>query len=571
MRFAIPGAALAAAMLAACGENGDYAEPFEGSVNLELQAHTEEFRPEVIEVTEGVHVAVGFALANSILIEGEDGVIIVDTTESGEAAEEVLAEFRRITGKPVKAVIYTHNHADHIFGARVFTGGDPSIPVYAHETTERHIDRFVNLLNGAISVRSARMFGTWLPPGGVENAGIGPFLRFDNANMALVRPTHTFSDRLEVEIAGVKLVLVHAPGETDDQLFVWLPEKRVLLPADNFYRAFPNLYTIRGTPYRDVREWVASLDRMRALEPEFLVPSHSRPLSGREKVTEALTHYRDAIQFVHDQTVRAMNKGMTPDEAVAFVKLPDHLANYPWLRPFYGRVAWSVRNIFNGYLGWFSGDAVDLNPLPPKERARRYARAFKAAAPLEQQARAALDDGDYQWAAELATHMTHAGDRTAGRRLKAEAFTAMAERTVNANGRNYYLSQAGELRGDFKITQQPRAVIPDSFIDDLPVGNIMSVMPVRLKAEETLDMEKTAVFRFPDVGEAYTIHIRRGVAEFSEGAADGAGIAITADSTVWKDIVFRKRTFQAAVASGDVKLEGGTLAAVNFLQLFEQG
>lgn len=560
-----------AALGAGCGESGGPAEPFDGSVNLELQAHTEEFGPEVIKVTEGVHVAVGFALANSIMIEGEDGVIIVDTTESGEAAEEILTEFRRITGKPVKAVIYTHNHADHIFGARVFTGGDPDVPVYAHETTERHIDRFVNLLNGAIALRSARMFGTWLPPENMENAGIGPLLRFENAHMDLVRPTRTLRDRLDLEIAGVKLTLVHAPGETDDQLFVWLPEKRVLLPADNFYRAFPNLYTIRGTPYRDVRQWVASLDSMRALEPEHLVPSHTRPVSGREKVTEVLTYYRDAIQFVHDQTVRAVNKGMTPDEAVDFVKLPDHLANYPWLRPYYGRVSWSVRNIFNGYLGWYSGDAAELNPLSPQERARLYAEAFEAGVPLEKQARAALNKGEYQWAAELATHLIHAGRKAKGRRLKAEALAALAERTVNANGRHYYLSQAAELRGDFKIAPQDRSVIPDSFIDELPIGNIMSVMPVRLKAEETLDMEKTAVFRFPDVEEAYTIRIRRGVAEFMAGAAEGADIVITTPSLVWKDIVFRKQTFPAAVASGDVKLEGGALAAVNFLQLFEQG
>ena len=113
----------------------------------------------------------------------------------------------------------------------------------------------------------------------------------------------------------MKLELVHAPGETNDQLFVWLPEKRVLLPGDNFYRAFPNLDTIRGTLYRDVLQWVESLDRMRERRPEHLVPSHTRPLSGADAIHAALTDYRDAIQFVHDQTIRGINRGHERDRS----------------------------------------------------------------------------------------------------------------------------------------------------------------------------------------------------------------------------------------------------------------
>lgn len=557
--------------LAACGEGSDEPAPFEGSVSLELQAHTEEFTPEIIRVTEGVYVAVGFALANSILIEGKDGVIVVDTTESARAAEEILTEFRRLTGKPVKAVIYTHNHADHVFGARVFTGGRDSVPVYAHESTEDHVDRFMTLPGGAARQRGRRMFGTQLPSGAVENNGIGPFLRFDSAHLAYVRPTKTVRDRLELTIAGVRLELVHAPGESEDQIFIWLPDKKVLLPGDNFYRAFPNLYSLRGTSWRDARKWVASLDKMRALKPEFLVPSHTRPLGGAEKVMEALTNYRDAIQFVHDQTVRAMNKGLTPDEAVAFVKLPDHLANYPWLRPYYGHVEWSVRAIFNFYVGWFSGDAAELEPLPPDERARRYKKALEMGAPLETQAEAALDDGEYQWAAELATHMIRAGNEREGRRIKAEALRALGERTVNANGRNYYLSQAAELDGDLTETAPDSAAVPDAFIAGVPIGDVMAVLPVRLKAELALSLERTAEFRFPDLGEAYTVRIRRGVAELTPGKTEKPDLVISMLSDVWKDIMFRKVTFEKAVTGGEAEIEGGKGAAMEFIRLFEEG
>jgi alkyl sulfatase BDS1-like metallo-beta-lactamase superfamily hydrolase len=327
-------------LLTACGERQEERaeERFSGSVHPELQAHTAEFRQEVIKVTDGVFVAVGFGLANSILIEGDDGVIIVDTMESRSEAEAVKAAFAEITDKPIRGVILTHNHTDHIYGGSVFTGNDPSVEVWAHASTEYYIDRIVSMISSAISLRSMRMFGQFLTDAEVENAGIGPKLAFKTEEMALARPTHTFEESTDIEIAGVKLTLVHAPGETPDQLFVWLPEKRVLLPGDNFYRAFPNLYTIRGTAYRDVLDWVEALDKMRSHRPTYLVPSHTRPLEGEDYIYEHLTAYRDAIQFVHDQTIRTMNKGMTPDQAVGFVKLPPHLAENEFLRPFYGTV-----------------------------------------------------------------------------------------------------------------------------------------------------------------------------------------------------------------------------------------
>ena len=326
-----------------------------------LEAHTSEFEKGVIEVTDGVHVAIGFGLANSILIEGDDGVIIVDTMESPAAAEAVKAEFDKITAKPVRAIIYTHNHYDHVYGARVFAGDD-NPDVYAHETFMPLVGQRSNVLQPAIFARSARQFGIPLPPSAFPNAGIGTRLVLSGGALAnFMPPDKTFSDEHNFEVAGVKIKLVHAVGETDDQIYVWLPDKRTLLPADNFYKAFPNLYAIRGTPYRDVREWAASLDKMLAEKPEHLVPSHTRPISGADRVEETLTDYRDAIQSVFDQTIDGMNEGLTPDQLVETVKLPAPLAEKPYLQEYYGTVAWSVRSIFTGYLGWFDGNATNLS------------------------------------------------------------------------------------------------------------------------------------------------------------------------------------------------------------------
>jgi alkyl sulfatase BDS1-like metallo-beta-lactamase superfamily hydrolase len=574
-RLAAPPLALAVLAAAWLGCERGRAPDAPPSAPPSLAEHSREFERAVIEVTDGVHVAVGFGLANSILVEGSDGVVVVDTMESVEAARAVQSEFARITSKPVRAIVYTHNHTDHVFGARAFAT-DPASPppVYAHETTSHYIDRVVNVIRPAIYTRSMRMFGNYLPPGGVVNAGIGPFLATGHGGgtLGLLRPSHTFAERLELEIAGVRLELVHAPGETDDQIFVWLPDERVLLPGDNFYRSFPNLYTIRGTPHRDLLQWVASLDAMRDRRPEHLVPSHTRPLSGADRIQDVLTDYRDAIQFVHDQTVRGMNRGLTPDELVETVRLPDHLAASPFLQEFYGTVEWSVRSVFTGYLGWFGGDAARLSPLAPDVRARRMAELAETSAPLLEHARRALEAGDAQWAAELASHAVRAGpDEAEATRVAAAALRALGEAQRSANVRHYLLTQALELEGAVEIREADPSTLPRELIESFPIAGFLRSMSVNLDPERSADVDRVVGFRFPDTGEEFTLHVRRGVAEVRPRFPREPEISVRVDTRVWKEILVGVRSPAVAFASGDVEVEGSTLDLVALLRLFAPG
>ncbi len=413
-----------------------------------LAAHSSEFARDVIKVTDGVYVAIGFALANSIMIEGDDGIIIVDTTENAKAAQEVLAEFRKITAKPVKAIIYTHFHADHITGASIFAGDDQP-DIYSHATTERMAEQSYSLLLPIITARSIRQFGVMLPADQCLNNGIGPKLRLGGqASLGYIPANKPVGEvPMEVTVAGVQLKLVHAPGETSDQLYVWLPEKKVLLPGDNFYHSFPNLYAIRGTKYRDVRKWADSLDLMLAEGAEYLVPSHTRPITGAQEIQTRLTNYRDAIRFVHDETIKGINKGLTPDQLVQTVKLPEHLADDPWLVEYYGTVEWSVRNIFNGYLGWFDGNPARLSPLAPADRAAKVAKLVGGPKKLLKAAQAALSDEDYQWALELTDFLRELDpDSAEMKAIRKEATIALGKQQISANGRNYYLSSAGQGR-----------------------------------------------------------------------------------------------------------------------------
>ncbi len=571
------GACALAALLSACDDGGPEPMPealVRTNARAAIEAHSATFERGVRQVTDNVYQAVGFGLANSMLVIGDECAFVIDVMGSVEVAGEVQAAFDEVTDKPIRALIYTHNHADHVFGGAGFRT-DVDLAVYAHRTTEGYIDRVVNILRPIIAARSARMFGSDLPRSGddaVINAGIGPFLEIsgDVGTVGLVRPTITVDDKLDDTICGIDVELVHAPGETDDQLFVWLPQKKILFPGDNIYKAFPNLYTIRGTPYRDVLKWVGSLDHMRSLRADYLVPSHTGFVAGAEQIDEILTTYRDAIQFVHDQTVRGMNAGMTPDELAQTVVLPEHLAEHPYLQELYGTVQWSVRSIFDGYLGWFDGDAATLDGPTPSDRAAAMVNLAGGRDALLDQATAQMEAGQFALAAEFAGHIVRLDPANKpARQIRHNAFRALAGQSTSPNGRHYYLTAARESLDQLTVTGAP--TIDErvrALIYSIPIENFLAAMPTRLNAAASADKNILASFHFTDVDRSFGLHVRRGVAEFMLQRPETPDVAITTSTDVWRRIVLGERNLAVALARGDVTVEGGAPALVEFLRLF---
>ncbi|WP_162925863.1 alkyl sulfatase dimerization domain-containing protein [Isoalcanivorax indicus] len=535
----------------------------------QLLSHGEEFREDVIEVTDGVHVAVGFGIANSIMIEGDDGVIIVDTMESLQAAERVAERFRAITDKPVKALIYTHSHPDHIFGAAAFITPGHTPQVYAHDTLMQEADKIFSVLQPVITRRSLHMYGNLLPDEERTNVGIGPFVAMDDdAGIEMLRPTHTFRDSLDIEVAGVAISLHHMPGETDDQIMVWLPEKRVMMPGDNFYKAFPNLYTIRGTSFRDPKQWADSLDRMRRFDAEHLVPGHSRPISGAEAIRQHLTDYRDAIRYVHDQTIRMMNAGLTPDEIAPQLQLPPHLAASPYLQFFYGKPEWAARMIFQGQLGWFDGNPSNLHPTPPDEKATRLTALIGGETRLAEAVSDAAEAGDHQWVLELTdTLLRVAPDHAEGREARIRALRALAAQEINPNARHWYLTHAAELAGE--ITVPERIFTPgDEMLAGIPLRAYFNGMAVALDGNAAMDLHQFTVFEFTDLKEAWTLEVRRGVTELHEGARDDADLHVRVDSLRFRQLLAGERNPAVALARDYDFVTGGRVRLARFLRLF---
>ena len=529
----------------------------------DLINHTEEFKKEIIEVNEGIHVAVGFALANAIMIEGDGSNIIIDTTGTVETAQEVKDLFDSINSNPVEAIIYTHNHADHTYGATVFA--EDSTEIYAHESTGKYLSRVIGILRPIISSRSSRMFGNVLPREEVENNGIGPFLEIgrDGRKPGLLYPTKTFSDKLAFTAAGIEIELYHAPGETNDQLFVWLPEKRALFPGDNFYKTFPNLYTIRGTPYRDLVGWVNSIDMMRYLEPEYLVPSHTRPLVGAKTINNLLTTYRDAIQYVHDQTIRLMNMGMEPDEIAESLILPKHLGDSPYLQEFYGSPAWSAKNVFSGYLGWFDGNPSSLKPLPKREEATNIINLAGGWEKLFQEAEQSYLNDEFQWSLQLTDYLLRMKPEDGQTQLlRQSALLALGAKESNPNSRYYYLSSARELDENYKPND---ILLPDiDVVKKYPIEAMMEVLKVNVIPEKSIDKDMQLLFTFTDSTKTFSLFLRKGVLEIQPFMIPGSSVQVKSKEEDLKAILSGIKSLPVSIVNGTLEIEGSRADLLSF-------
>jgi len=525
----------------------------------------------VYQVTPNVWSAVGFGLANGIAIKGTDGIIIIDTGINYEQGKKMIQEIRKvIPDLPVKAIIYTHGHVDHVQGAGAFAEEGKNVTIYAHDSLLSFYSNENALLGPAQAIRAADASGVLLPKEGPDRVFQGIFPPITAGKIAFIPPTKTFSDKLNITEAGVNLTLIHTQGETTDHINVWYPAEKVLFIGDNQYGIVPNIYSIRGGVFRDPLVQIQALDTALSLHPGYVVGSHQKPIVGSKNITDILTVTRDALEYLRDQTIRGMNKGMTADELAQNITLPQHLLNHPYLTLSRGEIPWYVRQIYNGYMGWYEGDPAFLNMTSLVDRSKHIVEGFGGVNKTLLKVREAIDKGEDQWASELATYILKVDpNNTEAKLLKAHALRVVGERFTSMDGRHYYLTTALELEGKIKADPNAIAVTSPEQLASLPVDNMLEILATKLDPVKANGVNKTLGLTLTDTGQVYTLHVRNNLLAVNKALEPHEDMTLALDSNTYKSIVNGTNKVVDLVNDGRVKFQGNVTDLEKFVSLFD--
>lgn len=293
--------------------------------------------------------AVRVPQSNTFMIVTPAGNVIVDT--SGPAAAPAHKQaLTAVNGGAIRAIILTHAHGDHTGGIALWK--QPGTQVIAQRGYPEFLDYTARLAGYFARSNVAQFGGGGQAIGGGAAAARG---RGTGASAA-AKPDVLFDERHTFDVGDTRFELHHTPGETPEHLTVWVPRLRAAFIGDNFYDSFPNLYTLRGTKTRWALDYVNSLNHVLALDPEIVLPSHGAAIRGRDEIRRRLTKYRDAILYVHDATVKGMNDGKDIVTLMREITLPPDLD----IGESYGKLTWSVRGIYEGYVGWFDGNVSTM-------------------------------------------------------------------------------------------------------------------------------------------------------------------------------------------------------------------
>ena len=535
-------------------------------------AHSERLERRLYAPRPGVWCLVGNGLSNQTFIEGPGGLIAIDTGESVEEMRTALAEVRAHTSAPLAAVLYSHFHYIGGTTAALDDAGRADLPILGHERIPLNLARTSGEIGPAYSRGLIHQFGLRLPPEGPDalvNEGLG--LHFRNPEHApftpgYVPPTEFFRGGERLSLAGLTVEVHHAPSDADDSVTFWFPELSTCVQNLVWPTLF-NIFAIRGEAYRDPEVLLEGIDHILSLGAEHLVGTHGPPISGAAGIAARVTRYRDSIQFLWDQTVRGLNRGLTADALAHEVRLPAACDDDDLTREFYGVAEHHVRQIAAGLRGWFDGEPGKLFVLPPAERAQRLVEGFGGAGVVRAQAEAARGSGDLRWALELASWLAgRPGAEADDRTLLAGVLRTLAQGTSAVNIRNWCLTRALELEGALDLSRLAEHRLRPAQLAGRPPRETFHLMRVMIDPDRAEGIDHHIRFDFPDAAPA-VLHVRNGVSVATDGAGAGASVAVT-----WVDLIKAlcgQTRLSELEASGAARLSGDAALTRRALAAFD--
>jgi alkyl sulfatase BDS1-like metallo-beta-lactamase superfamily hydrolase len=525
----------------------------------------------LFEVAPSIYQVRGMDISNVTFIAGQSGWIVIDPLTAEETARAAMAMVNEHFGeRPVHAVIYTHSHTDHFGGVHgIVSHDDVASGRVAVIAPAGFLEAAVseNVLAGTVMLRRATyMYGVLLPkdPQGHVDTGLGkgiPAL----ASMALVAPTRSIGETGEqVVIDGVRLVFQLTPGtEAPAEMNVFLPDLRALCMAENCTATQHNVYTLRGAQVRDALLWSKYIDEsLERYAPlcDVLFASHHWPRWGTGDLSAFLASQRDAYRYVHDQTLRLANRGLTMDEIAEQLELPSGLADESFNRGYYGTVSHNAKAVYQRYLGWFDGNPAHLHPHPPVEAARRYVEFMGGAAEVLERARDYFDRGDYRWVAQVVNHVVFAEpDNEAARLLQADALEQLGYQSESGPWRDFYLSGAMELRSDGTALKgfAGNALGP-GIVRSMTTELLLDLIGVRLNAPSaatfTIEVHLDVLDRDDD---QWTFGVRHGVLHARHRARNpGADLTIRSSIAAFAEFAAGSRGLDEIMSREDFEVAG---------------
>jgi alkyl sulfatase BDS1-like metallo-beta-lactamase superfamily hydrolase len=537
----------------------------------------------LFEVVPGIYQVRGYDLSNMTLVEGRSGVIVIDPLISMECAAAALALYRSHRGeRPVSAVIYTHSHVDHFGGVKgvvsehaVHAG---EVPVWAPAGFLEHAVSENVLAGTAMARRAGYMFAPGLArgPRGQVDAGIGKTT--SSGSVTLIPPTHEVSSTgQEEDIDGVPVVFQLVPdSEAPAEMNFYFPDLGVLCVAENAVHCMHNVLTPRGALVRDALRWSKYLGEAIELfgeRADVMFAQHHWPRWGKERLVDHLARHRDMYRYLHDQTLRLANRGLTPTEIAAQVTLPPSLARTWSCRGYYGTVSHNVRAVYQRYLGFFDGNPAHLDPLPPQDAARRYVELAGGMESLLAHARAAFEQGEYRWVAELCSHAVFADTECApARELHAEALEQLGYQAESAVWRNLYLVGAHELREGPPPAPRGRRVASADVARALSIEQLWDAMGTRLDGPRAWDTRIVIAWHFTDVQERWSVTVENGALSAVKGRlAPDAHAAVTLTRAAFDAVLLGEGDGAELFAAGAIAVEGDGAKLGELLGLLDDG
>jgi alkyl sulfatase BDS1-like metallo-beta-lactamase superfamily hydrolase len=528
----------------------------------QLNAHAGLF-----EVSPKLYQVRGLDLANMTIIEGDDGLIIIDPLTMAETARAALdLYYANRPHKPVVAVIYSHTHVDHFGGVRgVIDEADVKagkVKVFAPAGFMEHVMSENVMAGNAMSRRAQYQFGSLLPRGenGQVDAGLGKSSP-TGGTVTLIPPTDLIAKELETRtIAGIQFEFQLTPGtEAPAEMNMYLPELKALCMAENATQMMHNVLTPRGAQVRDAKAWSQYLDDSLARygdKADVLFAQHNWPTWGGERIRTFLADQRDMYAFLNDRTLHLLNQGLTPQEiADTITKLPGSLDQKWYTRGYYGSLSFNTRAVYQRYMGFYDGNPANLNPLPPVDSAKRTVEAMGGGAAVLEKIRKAMASGDYRWAAQLGNQLLFAEpDNAEAHKAQAETLEQLGYQSENATWRNMYLTGAMELRngvpphaGTSVSVDMVRAMSPEMFFDYLAV---------RLDSDKAVNHDLTLNWTFEDLQKDFNLTLRNGVLTHRAGLNPAADASVSLSKDTLEKISLKQLDFPTAMQKGLIKLQG---------------